>query len=132
MYEHPYDPYVLLWDEYKYRHDHIWQKLFQITIAVVLLGAVPYLKPEITQVLQSWILIAPLLGSMLALITLVLMHFELTLFAKIASAHRAHQEEQGMIVHSRHNYFRYLVMTYVSFLLVVSLANVAVVRLLWL
>ncbi|NLJ91975.1 MAG: hypothetical protein GX324_02800, partial [Aeromonadales bacterium] len=121
MYDHPYDPYVLLWDEYKYRHDHIWQKLFQITIAVVLLGAVPYLKPEITQVLQSWILIAPLLGSMLALITLVVMHFELTLFAKIASAHRSHQEELGMIVHSRHNYFRYLVMTYVSFLLAVSL-----------
>ncbi|MFD1006962.1 MULTISPECIES: hypothetical protein [Oceanisphaera] len=129
---HPYDPHVLLWDEYKYRHDHIWQKLFQITIAVVLLGAVPYLKPEITQVLQSWILIAPLLGSMLALITLVLMHFELTLFTKIANAHRAHQEELGLIEHSRHNYFRYLVITYVSFLLLVSLANVAVVRLLWL
>lgn len=28
-------PEALLWDEYKYRHDHIWQKLFQITIAVV-------------------------------------------------------------------------------------------------
>ncbi|MBO1519308.1 hypothetical protein [Oceanisphaera pacifica] len=129
---HPYDPHVLLWDEYKYRHDHIWQKLFQITIAVVLLGSVPYLKPEITQVLQEWILIAPLLGSMLALITLVLMHVELTLFAKIAGAHRAHQEELGIIEHSRHNYFRYLVITYVSFLLLVSLANVAVVRLLWL
>lgn len=129
---HPYDPQALLWDEYKYRHDHIWQKLFQITIAVVLLGAVPYLKPEITQVLKNWILIAPLLGSMLALITLVLMHFELTLFAKIAAAHRARQEESGIIQHSPRNYFRYLVMTYVSFLLLVSLANIAVVRLLWL
>lgn len=125
-------PHALLWDEYKYRHDHIWQKLFQITIAVVLLGAVPYLKPEITQVLQSWILIAPSLGSMLALITLVLMHVELTLFAKIAAAHRAHQEEAGLVRHSRNNYFRYLVLTYVSFLLLVSLANIAVVRLLWL
>ncbi|MFP2770119.1 hypothetical protein [Oceanisphaera sp. KMM 10153] len=129
---HRYDPHVLLWDEYKYRHDHIWQKLFQITIAVVLLGAVPYLKPEITQVLKGWILIAPLLGTVLSLITLVLMHFELMLFAKIASAHRSHQERQGLIKHSRHNYFRYLVMTYVGFLLLVSIANVAVVRLLWL
>ena len=128
----PYDPHVLLWDEYKYRHDHIWQKLFQITIAVVLLGAVPYLKPEITQVLKGWILIAPLLGTVLTLISLVLMHFELTLFAKIAVSHRAHQESLGLIKHSRHNYFRYLVMTYVSFLLLVSIANVAVVRLLWL
>ncbi|MDN6298329.1 MAG: hypothetical protein L0J54_09955 [Halomonas sp.] len=128
-------PDALLWDEYKYRHDHIWQKLFQITIAVVLLGAVPYLKPEITQVLEGWILIAPLLGSMLALITLItliLMHVELTLFAKIAAAHRAHQEEAGLVKHSRHNYFRYLVLTYVSFLLLVSFANIAVVRLLWL
>lgn len=129
---HPYDPHVVLWDEYKYRHDHIWQKLFQITIAVVLLGAVPYLKPEITQVLKAWILIAPLLGTFLTLITLVLMHFELTLFAKIASAHRLHQEEQGLIRHSRRNYFRYLVMSYVSFLLLVSVANVLVVRWLWL
>ncbi len=129
---HQYDPHVLLWDEYKYRHDHIWQKLFQITIAVVLLGAVPYLKPEITQVLKGWILIAPLLGTVLSLITLVLMHFELTLFAKIASAHRSSQERQGLIKHSQHNYFRYLVMTYVSFLVLVSIANVAVVRLLWL
>ncbi|SHM08705.1 hypothetical protein [Vreelandella subglaciescola] len=125
-------PDALLWDEYKYRHDHIWQKLFQITIAVVVLGAVPYLKPEITQVLKGWILIAPLLGSMLALITLALMHFELTLFAKIAAAHRAHQEEAGIVQHSRRNYFRYLVLTYVSFLLLVSFANIAVVRLLWL
>lgn len=131
---HPYkpDPYVLLWDEYKYRHDHIWQKLFQITIAVVVLGAVPYLKPEISQVLGSWILIAPLLGSMLTLITLVLMHFELTLFAKIAAAHRQHQEQQGLLNHSKHNYFRYLVMTYVSFLLLVSIANVLVIHWLWL
>lgn len=126
------DPYVLLWDEYKYRHDHIWQKLFQITIAVVVLGAVPYLKPEIAQVLGSWILIAPSLGCMLTLITLVLMHFELTLFAKIVAAHRQHQEQQGLLNHSKRNYFRYMVMVYVSFLLLVSLANVLVIRWLWL
>lgn len=129
---HSNDPHVLLWDEYKYRHDHIWQKLFQITIAVVVLGSVPYLKPEISKVLGSWILIAPLLSSMLTLITLVLMHFELTLFAKIATAHRLHQEHLGLLSHSKHNYFRYLVMTYVSFLLLVSVANVLVIRWLWL
>lgn len=129
---HEADPYVLLWDEYKYRHDHIWQKLFQITIAVVVLGAVPYLKPEISQVLGSWILIAPSLGCMLTLITLVLMHFELTLFAKIATAHRVHQEQQGLLNHSKHNYFRYMVLVYVSFLLLVSVANVLVIRWLWL
>ena len=128
----PYDPHVLLWDEYKYRHDHIWQKLFQITIAVVVLGAVPYLKPEISKVLGSWILIAPLLGSMLTLITLVLMHFELALFAKIATAHRLHQEQQGLLSHSQHNYFRYMVLLYVSCLLLVSMANVLVIRWLWL
>ncbi|WP_445401300.1 hypothetical protein [Zobellella sp. An-6] len=126
------EAHALLWDEYKYRHDHIWKKLFQITIAVVLLGAVPYLKPEITRVLKGWILIAPLLGTVLALITLFLMHFELGLFARIAAAHRRHQEEIGLIRHGPHHYFRYLVMTYVGFLFLVSLANVAVVRLLWL
>ncbi|WP_458735771.1 hypothetical protein [Zobellella taiwanensis] len=126
------EAHALLWDEYKYRHDHIWKKLFQITIAVVLLGAVPYLKPDITRVLQGWILIAPLLGTVLSLITLFLMHFELGLFARIAAAHRRYQEETGLIRHSSHHYFRYLVMIYVAFLFLVSLANVAVVRLLWL
>ncbi|WP_375057164.1 hypothetical protein [Zobellella sp. DQSA1] len=130
--DNQHEPHALLWDEYKYRHDHIWKKLFQITIAVVLLGAVPYLKPDITRVLKSWILIAPLLGTVLSLITLFLMHFELTLFARIAAAHRQHQEALGLIRHGRHHYFRYLVMTYVGFLFLVSVANVAVVRLLWL
>ncbi|GAA3546029.1 hypothetical protein [Zobellella aerophila] len=122
----------LLWDEYKYRHDHIWKKLFQITIGVVLLGAVPYLKPDITRVLQGWILIAPLLGTVLSLIAIFLMHFELCLFAKIAQAHRHHQEAHGAFQHSKGSYFRYLIMVYVCFLFLVSIANVAVVRLLWL
>lgn len=122
----------LLWDEYKYRHDHIWKKLFQITIGVVLLGAVPYLKPDITRALQGWILIAPLLGTVLSLITIFLMHFELGLFARIAQAHRYNQERHGRIRHDRGSYFRYLIMVYVCFLFLVSLANVAVVRQLWL
>lgn len=129
---HPSDPHELLWDEYKYRHDHIWKKLFQITIAIVLLGSVPYLKPEVTQVLQNWILIAPLLGCILVLISLMLMHFELTLFSKIATAHRTHQEDLGLVKHCARNYFRYLVMIYLSFLLLVSVMNMAVVQLVWL
>ena len=32
-----------LWEEYKYRHEHIWKLIFQLTTAVVALSVVPYL-----------------------------------------------------------------------------------------
>lgn len=31
-----------LWDEYKYRHEHIWKLVFQLTTAIVALSLVPY------------------------------------------------------------------------------------------
>jgi hypothetical protein len=32
-----------IWDEYKYRHEHVWKLIFQLTAAVVALAIVPYL-----------------------------------------------------------------------------------------
>lgn len=31
-----------LWEEYKYRHDLIWQRIFRFTGAVVLISIIPY------------------------------------------------------------------------------------------
>lgn len=130
---HDHDTHALLWDEYKYRHDHIWKKLFQVTVAVVLLGAVPYLRADIGQQLGVWILATPLLGSLLSVIALSLMHFELALFARIVAAHRRQQERHCGIRHDAPSaFFRYLVMLYVGALCLISLANVLVVWRLWL
>jgi hypothetical protein len=30
-----------LWEEYKYRHDLIWQRVFRFTTAIVLISIVP-------------------------------------------------------------------------------------------
>ena len=40
-----------IWDEYKYRHQHIWKTVFSLTGAVVLLSVIPYLYPRVTCVL---------------------------------------------------------------------------------
>jgi hypothetical protein len=61
-----------LWNEFQYRHDLIWNLVFRLTIAVVLLGIIPYTQSDLIKMLGlifSWgILIPPFLGAVLALI----------------------------------------------------------------
>jgi hypothetical protein len=70
-----------LWNEFQYRHDLIWNLVFRLTIAVVLLGIIPYTQSQIitrlrelswwilpSGVLSLWILAPPILGVVLALI----------------------------------------------------------------
>lgn len=33
-----------MWEEYSYRHDHVWRLVFQLTAAAVALSIVPYLE----------------------------------------------------------------------------------------
>jgi len=37
-----YEKADLLWNQYKYRHEHCWKLLFQVTAAVVIISIVPY------------------------------------------------------------------------------------------
>jgi hypothetical protein len=59
-----------LWNEFQYRHDLIWNLVFRLTIAVVLLGIIPYTQSDLIKMLglafSWWILIPPLLGAVLA------------------------------------------------------------------
>jgi hypothetical protein len=60
-----------LWNEFQYRHDLIWNLVFRLTIAVVLLGIIPYTQSDLITrlgVLWWWILAPPILGAVLALI----------------------------------------------------------------
>jgi hypothetical protein len=59
-----------LWNEFQYRHDLIWNLVFRLTIAVVLLGIILYTQSDLIKMLGlffSWgILIPPFLGAVLA------------------------------------------------------------------
>jgi hypothetical protein len=58
-----------LWNEYQYRHDLIWNLVFRLTIAIVLLGIIPYTQSDLITrlgVLWWWILAPPILGAVLA------------------------------------------------------------------
>jgi hypothetical protein len=39
----------LLWSEYRYRHEHIWKILFQLTAATVLLAIAPCAQTQMVQ-----------------------------------------------------------------------------------
>jgi hypothetical protein len=76
-----------LWDEYKYRHNLIWQRIFIFTTAVVSISILPYIQLNIVERLGNWILIAPVLAVILALFMLLVFYTELELFKRIYQAY---------------------------------------------
>jgi len=82
-----------LWEEYRYRHDLVWQRIFRFTTAVVLISIIPYVQPKIAGLLGPWILIAPLLATILAGFVLVVMQNELKLLERIKKAYRRQQNK---------------------------------------
>ncbi len=82
-----------LWGEYKYRHDMIWQRIFQFTTAIVLISVIPYIQPDIARALGSTILIASGLALVLALFVLLVIWNELDAFWKIKQEYRRWQNQ---------------------------------------
>jgi hypothetical protein len=80
-----------LWEEYKYRHDLIWQRTFTLTTAITLLSIIPYLQKDIARLLGKWILIMPLLVFVLECFGLGVMLNELALLSRIKKEYRKHQ-----------------------------------------
>jgi len=125
-----------LWEEYKYRHDLIWQRVFRFTAAVVLLSIIPYIQPDIARMLGIWILIAPALATILALFVLVVMWNELKLFEKIKTAYRREQNKllDDDLQHDleKKSHFNRQVLFYLGVLAALSLGNGLVVFCVWL
>ena len=80
-----------LWEEYAYRHSHIWKAVFQLTAAVVALSIVPYLDPPykggLFKISDPWLypifLAPPLLAAFLSLFGFFRMNRELVRFAEV-------------------------------------------------
>lgn len=123
-----------LWEEYKYRHDLIWQRTFTFTTAITLISIIPYIRPEIARLLQNWILIAPLLALLLAGFGLLVMLNELILFGKIKLEYREQQNKLlGKKLHELKNWswFSLFVTVYFVALLLLSILNCYIVLQIW-
>lgn len=125
-----------LWKEYKYRHDLIWQRIFRFTTAIVLISIIPYIQESIARILGIWILIAPLLASILAIFVLVVINNELKLFNKIKTQYRRRQNKllDDDLQHdlNEKSGFGRFVLVYHSSLVVLSVANGFITWLIWL
>jgi hypothetical protein len=80
-----------LWDEYKYRHQHVWDTVFKVTAAVVLVSIVPYTNRDVACVLGSLAVAPPAVAIGLAVLALERMRREIAILQRIKTEHRKRQ-----------------------------------------
>ncbi len=123
------------WEEYKYRHDHIWQRIFKFTIAIVLISIMPYIQKEIICILSYWVLIAPILAFLLSCFVFSVMHNELQLFGKIKKVYRFEQNKlmDDDLAHeiNKQSTFDIQVMAYFGILVFLTIINCFIVGQVW-
>lgn len=114
-----------LWDEYKYRHQHCWNTVFKLTLAVVAISVLPYTQVSVVCALgERQISLLPVLAVSLGLFCSVVMHRELRVLDRIRAAHRAEQKTTDL----GGDWFRPLVIAYLIAVSVLAGLNVLVVR----
>jgi len=117
----------LLWDEYKYRHQHVWATVFKLTAAVVLVSIVPYTNREVACVLGWRAVAPPVVASCLAIFGLVRMWRELEILMTIRAAHRRLQE----LIKPSDERFSTHVKVFLSLLIIAAIANAYIVLSTW-
>jgi hypothetical protein len=111
------------WEEYRYRHEHVWGLIFKITTAVVAVSIIPYiLKPETEEKLGCFILALPLIGLALTLISALRLSEECSLLSENRKRHR---EFYNLKVNN--SSFTKHVMIYLGSLIILGIFNVGVV-----
>ena len=122
----------LIWDEYKYRHEHCWKLIFQLTAAVVAVSVIPFTNDEIAKSLRYWIVALPALGFALILFSLPRMRNELDLLDMIRQRHRELQTDLHNINHKkRHSTFSRDVKLYLIALALVSVIDILAIVFVW-
>jgi hypothetical protein len=89
----------ILWDEYKYRHTHIWSTTYKITGAVVAICLVPYANQEILRELGRFSIVLHAVAIGLVISGWARLHRELKLFGKIKDQYRKLQTRDFDINH---------------------------------
>jgi len=78
-----------LWDEYRYRHDLVWQLVFRVTAVATALLIAPFLASgSVRAILREGLLFLPGLAILVILIGYYVLACELRLLKKIRDAYR--------------------------------------------
>jgi hypothetical protein len=122
----------LIWDEYKYRHEHCWKLIFQITAAVVAVSVIPFTNTEVARSLRYWIVALPSLGLALILFSMPRMSSELDLLDKIRQRHRELQADlHGITYQKRRSTFSWHVKLYLGALALISVVDILAILFIW-
>ncbi|MDJ0879462.1 MAG: hypothetical protein QNI86_12665 [Halieaceae bacterium] len=116
-----YEEAELVWDEYKYRHEHIWGTLYKLTFTVAFLSAVPYLRPDIAIHLYPVSLLPMCLAIVLSFTGAIMIHRELVVFKPVKYRHREiHRTRREGSKAGEVSIFRWMVMLYLVVLVLVT------------
>ena len=122
----------LIWDEYKYRHEHCWKLIFQITIAVVIISIIPYSQVHVGERLREWIVLLPSVGCALTVFGLARLNGEMKILANLRTRHRKIQSELHGIEYGKEaDVFSRHVHMYLGFMLILEIVNAVVLLCLW-
>ena len=126
----------LIWDEYKYRHKHIWTTVFTVTIAATAIAIIPYSQQELAKIIKQQILVLPAVAVALIVFSLFRMWREIKIFDKIKETHRNLQKdcpaELFKIDHENKSSFKWHVILYFGALLIAGLVNFYLIWCVWL
>ena len=118
-----------IWDEYKHRHDLCWNLIFRLTYVVVIISVVPYIKPDVAQKLEHWIVALPLVGIALTVFGLFRLRKELDILCVIRARHR---DLQGLSYDDEETRFSAHATLYLFCLLGLGFVNTFVILVEWL
>jgi hypothetical protein len=143
------DYVTYLWNEYQYRHQLCWNTVYKLTVAVVVLGVIPYARDDLSQQLRHYTLVPPVLAALLAGFGIFVAKNELTLFGKIKLAYRivqnrlldsliadpnvaGHTKEDLTPTTTRRTLFDLFVLLFMATLFLLSILNVFFLTFEWL
>lgn len=122
-----------LWNEYQHRHNLVWDLVFRLTAAVVLLSIVPYTQLEVTGWLGLWILAPPILGVASALFGFRRIWHELTMLDHVRQLYWGLQNSLFYTFYDQDkNTFGWYVRIYIGFLVALAVINILIVDACWL
>jgi len=126
------EPAKLIWDEYKYRHEHCWKLIFQITVAVVVVSIIPYSQVHIGEKLKEWIVLLPIVGFALTVYGLARLNSEMKILGKLRARHRTLQSNLHGIEHGAEaSRFTRHVQIYLASILLLEVVNIIILLSLW-
>ena len=126
------EPAKLIWDEYKYRHEHCWKLIIQITVAVVVVSIIPYSQVHIGEKLKEWIVLLPSVGFALTVLGLVRLNREMKILEILRSKHRELQSaSHGVKYDDDDSWFATHVHIYLVSILLLEVVNIIVLLRWW-